>query len=167
MVRKFRLAALFPLLALLGCAGEPTTHQASPGVSATDVAAIRSLLNRIQQTFNSGDLNAFMPVFADDAVLLAPGAPDAVGRDAIRAVYEAALDQANMQVAFKTQEIKVSGDLAFERGTYTIHVTDKTSGRPLAEATNRHIHIFRRQPDGAWKTWRMMVNVAAPAPATP
>jgi uncharacterized protein (TIGR02246 family) len=163
VVRTFRLAALLPLLALIGCAGEPKMHEGS----ATDVAAVRSLLEHIQQTFNSGDLNAFMPVFAEDAVLLAPGAPDAVGRDAIRAVYEGALAQAKMTVEFRTQEIKVSGDLAFERGTYTIHVTDKSSGHPVAEITNRHIHVFRRQPDGTWKTWRMMVNAAAPAPATP
>jgi ketosteroid isomerase-like protein len=60
----------------------------------------------------------------------------------------------------------VVGDLAYERGTYTIEVKDQATGAPVAEIHNRHIHIFKHQPDGRWQTWRMMTNSAS-APSGP
>jgi uncharacterized protein (TIGR02246 family) len=169
-MRTARLAALTTLLFLAACGQKASVEPVASGAAKTaeDVAQIRGLLERIQTSFNSGDLDAFMPVFADDALMMAPGAPTAVGRDAIRAVYDGALAQVDMQVAFNTEEIEVSGDLGFERGTYTIHVMDKTDHKHLAEIKNRHIHVFKRQADGSWKTWRMMTNgidAAAPAPS--
>jgi uncharacterized protein (TIGR02246 family) len=157
MVTERLVAGLCVAFVLAGCA------QHSNGA---DEKAVRDLLTRIQQTFNSGNLDDFMPAFADDAIIAAHGIPDVVGNTAIRALYEGALAQANIQVQFNTQEIKVVGDLAYERGTYTIQMKDKTSGARIAEVENRHIHIFQRQPDGGWKTWRMMTNGAtAPPPA--
>ncbi len=69
-----------------------------------------------------------------------------------------------MKVAFSTEEVEVFGDLAYERGTYTLQVLDKTDGQVTQEIENRHVHIFRRQADGSWKTWRMIVNEATPTP---
>jgi uncharacterized protein (TIGR02246 family) len=160
MVTGRLVTGLCLALVLAGCAQRSTE---------SDEKAVRDLLTQIQQTFNSGNLDDFMPAFADDAIIAAQGIPDIVGNAAIRALYEGALAQANIQVHFNTQEIKVVGDLAYERGTYTIEMKDKTSGARIAEVENRHIHIFQRQPDGGWKTWRMMTNSAAapPPPANP
>ena len=57
------------------------------------------------------------------------------------------------------------GDLAYEHGTYTLKMTDKASGKTLQDVKNKHIHIMKRQADGSWKTWRMMVSSAESAPA--
>lgn len=149
------LAGLCLLLVMGGCA---------PRSTEGDEKAIRELLAHIQQSFNSGNLDEFMPVFADDAVMTSQGLPDVTGPAAIRAVYEGALAQLDMQVRFQTDELNVFGDLAYERGTYTIEMKDKATGQNLPEVHNRHIHIFKRQPDGQWRTWRMMTNSAAAAP---
>jgi ketosteroid isomerase-like protein len=74
------------------------------------------------------------------------------------------MNQVNMQVSFDTKEVIVFGDLAYESGTFTVKSADKSSGQSLGEVTSRHIHIFQRQKDGKWKTWRMMTNSpSAPA----
>jgi uncharacterized protein (TIGR02246 family) len=155
MVAGRVLTGLCLLLMLGGCAQRSTE---------ADEKAVRDLLAHIQQSFNAGNLDEFMPVFAEDAVMVNQGFPDVAGRAAIRAVYEGAMAQVNMQVRFVTEKVNVHGDLAYERGTYTIEMKDKASGQSLPEVHNRHIHIFRRQPDGQWQTWRMMTNSAAPAP---
>jgi uncharacterized protein (TIGR02246 family) len=157
-----RLASLVLVAMLASCGQQAATPSAD--TRQKDVEAIQTLLTQIQQTFNSGQLDTFMQVFAQDAVSSAQGNPDFVGAAAIREMYAGAMSQANMQVSFNTKEIEVFGDLAYESGTFTVKAADKNTGQSLGEVTSRHIHIFRRQPDGSWKTWRMMTNNAAPPP---
>ena len=148
------------LLAMLaGCARAPTPDELAAS-QAADVESVRAFLTHVETTFNSGDLDAFMPVFADDAVVSSQGLPDVVGRPAIDAMYRAALEPIDLKVKFNTDEIVIDGDLAYERGTYTIYPHDRTSGAQLGEVHNRHVHILKRGEDGQWRTWRMMTNSA-------
>jgi uncharacterized protein (TIGR02246 family) len=161
-----------PILALVGltaamlcaCTAKPGPAAGGPGQTKTDEAAIRRVLADTEQRINQGDL-AFVNVFAKDAVIIAPSIPDIVGFDAIRTLYGDMLKQTSMTVHFSTEEVAVAGDLAYEHGTYTLKVVDKASGKVLQNVKNKHVHILRRQPDGSWKTWRMMVSSAEPAPA--
>ena len=150
---------------LAGCARGPGAEDTA-AVAARGTAEIEQFLAHVEQVFDAGDLDAAVAVFADDAVILAQGAPDAVGKAAIRSLYEQAMAQAKLGVRFHTEEIVTRGDLGYERGTYTLTLTDKGTGQVLATQTNRHVHVFKRQSDGAWKTWRMMTNGAEPAPVS-
>lgn len=145
--------------ALCGCAIQ-TTNQAEQ--TRKDQAAVRQLLSSLEKQINAGDIG-FVDVFAKDAAIIAPSAPDIRGYDAIRAMYEDVMKQASMTVHFTTEEIAVAGDLAYEHGTYTLRIVDKKSGKVLQDVKNKHVHILKRQPDGSWKTWRMMVSSAEPA----
>jgi uncharacterized protein (TIGR02246 family) len=161
--RTFALPFLLAAGVLLAaCSSGRTPSGPSPDA---DVAAIRALLAQIEQAFDAGDLDAAGAVFADDAMVLAHATADVVGNPAIRAMYESATAQVKLGVRFHTEEIEPRGDLAYERGTYTLTVADKATGREVASVVNRHIHIFKRQADGGWKTWRMMTNSADAAPA--
>jgi uncharacterized protein (TIGR02246 family) len=132
--------------------------------AAADEQDIREFLRHIEQIFDASDLEAAASVFTDDAVISAHGAPDTIGNAAIRELYAAAMAQVKLGARFNTEEIRVLGDLAYERGTYTLTVSDKTKGHVLSTAVNRHIHVLQRQPDGGWKTWRMMTNSPTPSP---
>jgi ketosteroid isomerase-like protein len=106
-------------------------------------------------------------VFTEDAVQFNPGMPDVVGRDAIRRLYADALSQNDIKVQFHTREVVVAGDIAYEGGTYDIILKPRNDPKAASiTVTNRHVHVLKRQADGAWKTWRMMTNseaaVAAP-----
>jgi ketosteroid isomerase-like protein len=72
------------------------------------------------------------------------------------------MQQNSLTVHFSTQEVVVAGNLAYEHGTYTLRIVDKKTGKVLQDVKNKHIHIFKRQPDGTWMTWRMMVSSAEP-----
>jgi hypothetical protein len=91
-----------------------------------------------------------------------PGSVDALGKDAIRALYANALAATSLHVRFHTEEIASHGDLAYERGTYDLDVTDKTTGRNLQTVTRSHVHILKKQPNGDWKTWRMFTDSTQP-----
>jgi len=139
-------------IVLCGCASK-----------SADDAAVRRTIAGIEQQINQGDIG-FVNVFANDAVIIAPSSPDIVGLDAIRKMYTDLMKQDSMTVHFSTEEVSVTGDMAYEHGTYTLRIADKATGRVLQDAKNKHVHIFKRQPDGTWKTWRMMVNSAELAP---
>jgi len=154
------MLAVAAAAALVGCTAKPTA--AAAGTDA-DEAAVRQTLVEVERQINQGDLG-FVNVFAKDAVIIAPSAPDVAGIDAIRAMYSGAMEKTVMNVHFSTEEVTVAGDLAYEHGTYTLKITDKASGQTLQDVKNKHVHILKRQPDGTWKTWRMMVNSAEPEP---
>jgi uncharacterized protein (TIGR02246 family) len=154
------LTSLLAVTTLLsGCSAKLTT-----GTAGADEAAVRQTLAEVEQRINQGDLG-FVDVFAKDAIIIAPSVPDIVGYGAIRAMYAGLMEKTSMNLHFSTEEVAVAGDLAYEHGTYTLKMIDKASGQTLQNVKNKHVHIMKRQPDGSWKTWRMMVASAEPAPS--
>ncbi len=151
------------LVAMTGCTAGSAVGPKEADHASSDDAAIRRTLATTEERINNSDAG-FVDVFANDAVIVAPRGPDIVGFDAIRTMYGNLLKQSTMTVHFSTQEVTVAGDMAVERGTYTLKITDRATGRTLQDGRNKHIHVFRRQPDGTWKTWRMMVNSAETPP---
>jgi ketosteroid isomerase-like protein len=105
-------------------------------------------------------------LYRDDVVVLPPGGPDIVGKEAWRKGIDALPQNVAMKMRFDTKELVVAGDIAYERGTYTIDISDKATATAVQSITARHIHIFKREADGSWKGWRLMENSAEPATAT-
>ena len=89
--------------------------------------------------------------------------PDVAGKEAWRKVLAEQPSDVTIDVRMDTEELEIVGDLAYERGTYTATISSKETGALLQTVTNRHIHIFKRQPDGHWKAWRLMENATSPA----
>ena len=144
---------------LAGLAG--FAHAAAGG----DEAAIREQTTNWIKAYNGGDAKAVAALYAEDAILLPPGAPGAKGRAAIQefitkdiAASKAA--GAVFNVNPKT-DVGVSGDMGWESGTYTVTVKGATV------ETGKFLSVSRKK-DGKWLYIRDTWNAdAAPAPATP
>jgi uncharacterized protein (TIGR02246 family) len=157
------LAASFAALA--ACA------KTAPSDTTADEAAVRPVNIAWFKGYNAGDGAAVAALYAEDAVLNAPGAPAARGNASIREFYlkdTAAFAAAGLtNVDGPASEIGVSGDLAWQWGTYK--VTDK-SGATLD--AGKYLTVFQRK-DGKWMiirdTWNSDAAPAAPAapPAAP
>lgn len=113
---------------------------------AIEKAAHEGYVNAI----NSNDVDVLMADLTDDIVLQAPGAPEVIGKAAVRDWI------AGYFGAFKTKWEKtsigftVSGDWAFERYTYKSTDTDRKTGKVTTDA-GKGINIFRRGTDGKWR----------------
>jgi ketosteroid isomerase-like protein len=158
------MAMVLMALVVGGCGGK---DRASKTDVAADEAAIRQSLAEIQRAFNAGEYDAMFAQYRDDVLVSAPGQPEIVGKAEWRAGFGKMPSNVALKVRFDTQEISVSGDLGYERGTFTMDMADRSSGSPVGSVTIRHVHIFRRDADGRWRGWRLIENSADSPPAVP
>jgi len=61
------------------------------------------------------------------------------------------------------KEIDLSGDIAVDRGDYDWVLTPVKGGADV-RSVGRYVTIWHRQPDGSWKTTRLIWNSSEPAP---
>ena len=153
------IAAGAIVLALMGFA------QAAPPPAGGDEAAIREQTTSWGKAYNAGDAKAVAALYAEDAILLPPGAPGAKGKAAILAfISKDIAGSKTADVVFNINpntDVGVSGDIGWESGTYTATIKDAVveSGKFLSVS---------RKKDGKWLYIRDTWNAdAPPAPAAP
>jgi ketosteroid isomerase-like protein len=94
------------------------------------------------------DAGAACAVYAANARLLPPAAGAVVGREQIRAFWEAGLSSGISDVEYQPSELRGEGDVMCEVGRYTLRF-DTVDGGPLEER-GHYVHVHERQPDGSW-----------------
>jgi uncharacterized protein (TIGR02246 family) len=151
------------LLALAGCEKTPTVDLAAFETKAK--ADVRTWL----AAYNTGDVETIVAMYADDAVLMAPGNPAAVGRDAIRELItteSAAAQAAGVTLtAVDNDTVGASGDIAWHSGSYTVN--DATG---MAVDSGNYLEV-QQNIGGKWLIIRDIYNSdrpkAPPADASP
>jgi uncharacterized protein (TIGR02246 family) len=155
MIRLHRVFGMFAALLLAGA-----VQAAAPAVS--DEEAVRGLTVSWAKAFNAGDGKAAGMLYAEDAVLMVPGAPPIVGRAAITEamVKEAASAKAGgtSMTPMGKSDVGVAGDLAWESGKFNVTVKGKVvdTGKYLSVAAKKN---------GKWLLIRDMWNSDTPPPA--
>ena len=152
MMKLFLVLATVSALVLAGCA--PTTPQVD--VEA-DVAAIKRVFDEDTTALNND--GSVVDLWTEDAVVMFTNAPAVTGRDA---AWEMISNAATYEQTRTTDELVVSGDLAFVRWASTGTFTPKDGGEP-SEFDIKGITILQRQPDNSWKMARIILNSNLPA----
>lgn len=109
------------------------------------------------------DIDSVMEGYDPAARLLAPNVPMAVGRDAIRAVFQSFLDAGTNSLELDSIEIIEDGDLVIDVGRYVLGMQVPDVG-PV-EDTGKFVDVFRRQPDGSLRVIVDTFNSDLPAAA--
>ena len=145
-------AALFAAVA--ACGQGPTVEE--------DLAAIEAVNRTIVRALNEGDLELLNSTLADDHVMMIPNRPEIVGKAAVEAANRNLVDSWNNVEIWTPVETVVSGDWAWQRGAYDITLTPKREGVQPIRSVGKYLHIYRRDPDGAWRMVRDIFNSNAP-----
>ena len=117
----------------------------------SEKAAIQALNQQWEINFENHDPPALVALFTEDCVRMPQGGPATVGRPALEAAYQrdfAEVWNAQAKVILTAEEIIISGDYAFARGTDTLKLVQ--NGKQVEE-TGKWLFIYHRQPDGTWK----------------
>jgi len=145
------------LLLLAGCTTAP------PAAPAVDLAAEQSKIRDIEAGWvkeaAAKDVEKSAAHYADDAVLMMPGAPPAKGKDAIHAAWKGMLEDPNIKLDFSADRVEMSagGDLATTRGSYSMTVTNPKTKKPMDDKGS-YMTVYKKQADGTWKVIEDMTS---------
>jgi uncharacterized protein (TIGR02246 family) len=136
------------LVALAACTNNAPPAANAAANAAADAKAVKAVNIAWYKAFSSGDGAAVAALYAEDAVLDAPGVPAARGRAAISDYFVKEL-AANAAAGVTstdgpTSDVGVSGDLGWQSGTYAI--SDKSGA--VVEA-GKYLTVLQRK-DGKW-----------------
>jgi uncharacterized protein (TIGR02246 family) len=118
-----------------------------------------------RKAINANDLNGIIALYAADAVMWLPDAPEAKGREAIRKSYADLLAANTVTGAtLADTHYQTSGDLSVGWGNFTLTLSPKAGGNPVT--LSGRFSVIAKKEGG---TWVYMVDHASahPAPPTP
>jgi uncharacterized protein (TIGR02246 family) len=129
-----------------------------------EVKSIRELEHKAREAAKAKDLDRYVSFYADDAVLLWPGASMVTGRAAIREFMRVFFSMPDFSLSFETAHVEVSraGDFAYTCGTNKVTLVNP-NGEKMKDS-GKYLTVYRKQSDGTWKVVADTGNSDLPAP---
>ena len=159
---KWAFCGCFALLLMTSACNPPT----SPDTRAADESTIRELDAQWSKAALANDLEATVSYYTDDAYLLPPNEPIAVGKKAIRESWGRLLAP-GVATSWTVTKVEVarSGDIAYLIGAYQVKMKDG-AGKPVVDS-GKLLEVWKKQADGKWKAVADTYNSDVPLQATP
>jgi uncharacterized protein (TIGR02246 family) len=156
------LAMLVVSVSLVGCATSSASHS-----TAADEAAIAAFNTRYLKAINDGDAVTLASLTDDDHMMISNGGAPLAGKKANVDAMVRAFERTTFVERWTPLETVIDGNLAYQRGTFTVDATPKAGGATTHSAGN-FLRIYRRQPNGEWRMTRDTFNATQPPsrPAT-
>jgi ketosteroid isomerase-like protein len=129
--------------------------QQASGKNGGDEAAIRQADEEWSKVAGTLDVEKTISYYADDASVLAPNAPIATGKDAIRKIWSGLLSPGT-SISWKATKIDVakSGDLAYLLGTYELSMKGQ-DGNSMQDH-GKMVEVWKKQAN---KQWKVVVDI--------
>ncbi|MFY9558124.1 MAG: nuclear transport factor 2 family protein [Blastocatellia bacterium] len=135
------------------------TACSSKNDGAADLDAINKLHQREMEAAKKFDVDTLVSLWSIDIVTLSSGEPPLIGRDANRASIERLRNESkDVQIAdyiLSFNEVKITGDWAYEWGTYSGTVKPIAEGETL-RGRGKVLRVLKKDSDGAWRIARAM-----------
>jgi ketosteroid isomerase-like protein len=133
----------------------------TPPSFADDLAAITAFNEQYLKSINEEDIATLSSLTTDGHVMLPPNREPVVGKAANDAMNGSAFERFDFSEMWAPVETVIDGNLAFQRGTFTVIATPKSNGDRV-EMRGSFMRIYQRQPDGEWRMTRDMFNSSTP-----
>lgn len=140
--------------AALAHVAAPAAAQVTTGPDE-DVAAIASLIEAVEAANNAGDVEAWVALFAEDAVYMPPGVPAVTTRPELVEIARAGFMN-DAAIEIEPLEIHVLGDWAFARSNVGGTITLDGSGA-VVTIDVKQLVIYHREAAG-WRIARLINN---------
>lgn len=141
------------LAPLAGC-GAPAS---APSTLAADEAAIADFNRRYLQSINDADIDTLASLTTENHMMISGGRAPLVGKQALVDAMNRVFARFEIDETWVPEETVISGELAYQRGTYVVEATPKAGGE-RTRSTGIFNRIYRRQPDGTWLMTRDILS---------
>jgi uncharacterized protein (TIGR02246 family) len=128
----------------------------SVDLSNQDVAAIVEIAKDFSQAYEAGDVGRMMEFYSPDVIYMAQGMPNHEGREILKKIYQQLFSNYRGHVDVQIEEVKILGDMAFDRARFTSTLTPKAGGEVVV-SKGRLLEVLKKE-NGKWKSLRVMVN---------
>lgn len=95
-------------------------------------------------------VEATLALYAPDAVFVQPDGSRVEGTAAIRTLFQTITATFDSDLRFASERVKVSGDLAFDSGSYTETLVMRSTGKKM-QSRGSYLTVYRKQDSGEWK----------------
>ncbi|HEX8267123.1 MAG TPA: serine hydrolase [Pyrinomonadaceae bacterium] len=117
-------------------------------------AGIDDVYRRFSEAYNKFDFEAVTNLYTEDAFYLSPGSDIKRGREKILAEFSGYFNSVKnaggtLAVSFQILDRRVSGDLAYDVGIYT--VTEKAKNGEARAGRGKFVVVARRMSSGEWR----------------
>jgi ketosteroid isomerase-like protein len=145
MESTMRNAVILMIAVLCGCAvsGTQSAESVREVIDRNNASAVR--------WYAAGDVDSLASMFAVDAWQMPPNNPPLVGREAIRGFWREAVKWGKWEFILQSQDVSVSGQMAVERGKYSLKFTAGPGAPPgMASFQDRGNYLvhWRHESDG-------------------
>jgi ketosteroid isomerase-like protein len=125
--------------------------------TAADLAAITAFNARYLKAINDGDLATLSALTNDDHMMISPNRPPVTGKAANDVANGRTFQLSRIDETWVPVETVIDGNLAYQRGTFTVIASPKAGGAARTTHGN-FLRIYRRHPDGSWWMTRDMFS---------
>ena len=141
---KSTIGLLLVIIALISCSDHEIDTKA-------EGERLMQISREWSKSAATDSIDKKLSYWADDAVVMSPGAPAIKGKNAIREMLEGTSKIPGFKISWEPISVVVSksGDLAYMLEQNQITVNDST-GKPVTEF-NKSVTIWRKEADGSWK----------------
>ena len=157
-----RLLILVSILLVSGLNDAARAQQTNPGLNATNSpvskkprprSPLEAKLSRVcghwAEYWRQKKLDDVVALYAPDAVFLTGTGERFSGREAIRAIFQTAMEGHTSDLTPRSLVTEISGDLAYDSGDYLETITP-ASGVAKTELKGNYVIVFKRQAIGKW-----------------
>ena len=132
------------------------------------IQAIRDTEAQWNKDYEAKDVTKIVAHYGDGAVLMAPGSPAAVGRDAITSLIKEMVGDPALSLKFAASQVEVakSGDMAYTQGSYTMTMTPPGAKKPINDKGS-YLTVYKKETDGSWRAVSDIASSSVPAGPPP
>jgi ketosteroid isomerase-like protein len=134
--------------------------QTASAAHAADEAAIAEFNRRYLEAINDGDIDTLASLTTEGHMMISSGGAPLAGKKALVDAMTRAFQTTDFAESWAPEETVVSGDLAYQRGTFVVIAKPKAGGAE-SRVTGNFLRIYRKI-DGAWFMVRDTFNSQQP-----
>ncbi|MDT8297435.1 MAG: nuclear transport factor 2 family protein [Spirochaetaceae bacterium] len=138
---------------------------AGGGNDEMELEKVNAVLQEYGKLLIDGDYEAWGELHTQDVIKMPPKVPPTTNRADMVARSSVGSDQARIvEFNVETRDTKISGDMAYNWGMYTVKIQPNAGGPPIL-VDGKFLTLLEKQSDGRWLISHDCFNSNVPPPS--
>ena len=116
----------------------------------SDTDAVKQAEQNWAKLYNAKDLTGLAMTYTEDAMRLPPDTSRHQGRAAIQETFKKEFNDGLQNIKLKVTDVGSSGNLVWLVGNFAVEYPGE--GGKMVTATGNYVNVYRKEPDGVWRT---------------